>query len=545
MKVVKQYLKEPVVLFLTLLMIILLILFVAYPMISMLQTSFFENGKFTTYYYSKLLTDRGLYISIPNSFRVSIISTVFAVIIGFLLAYTIARTNVPGKTFISMAALIPLVAPPYISALSMILLFGPNGLLLKTKIYGMWGIILAQTFSWLPVAFLMIYSTFVSIPVSLEDAGATLGANGSYVFRTITIPLMMPALVSAFLTLFMLNMADFGNPIIIGGGYSVLATRIFIEVEGLQRFGAASVLGVLLLAIAVPAYLLSKYSTRKSYAIITGKPSKIEPKPTKPIIKYTLGAFSYGVVAFILLIYATVIYGSFVKIWGYDFTFTTKNYYTLTMGGMGVVWTSFKVAITAALITGFLGLIIAWLLVKKNPPAKHFFEYLTLTPLIIPGTVMGLGYAIAFNKSPLLLTGTLWILILSVVFRELPVAVLSNESVLKQISSSLEDASASLGGGTLRTLFKIIFPLARNGFFSGFVYTFMQGMITLSAVVFLFTGKTMLASIAIVFQAEAGRIGYACALSTVLIATVLASLIIFRILAGKKGLEMFSFGIGG
>ncbi|MEM4649549.1 MAG: ABC transporter permease subunit, partial [Candidatus Bathyarchaeia archaeon] len=168
-----------------------------------------------------------------------------------------------------------------------------------------------------------------------------------------------------------------------------------------------------------------------------------------------------------------------------------------------------------------------------------------LTPLIIPGTVMGLGYAIAFNKSPLLLTGTLWILILSVVFRELPVAVLSNESVLKQISSSLEDASASLGGGTLRTLFKIIFPLARNGFFSGFVYTFMQGMITLSAVVFLFTGKTMLASIAIVFQAEAGRIGYACALSTVLIATVLASLIIFRILAGKKGLEMFSFGIGG
>ena len=543
LKAFRQYIKEPVVMILTIFMIISLLTFVAYPLVSILQTSFFENNMFSLRYYAQLLTEKALQKIVLQSFIVAATSSTFSLIIGFLLAYALARTDIPGKAFLSIAALIPLVAPPYIAALSMILLFGPNGLFIKTNIYGFWGIVLAQTFSWLPVAFLMIYSTFVSIPKSLEDAGATLGASGSRVFRSITIPLMTPALASSFITLFMLNMADFGNPIIIGGGYGVLATRIYIEVEGLQRFGMASVLGVLLLAIAVPTYLLSKYAARKSYAIITGKPTRIEPRPTKPVIRYTLGAFSYGIVAFILLIYATVIYGSFTKIWGYDFTLTLTHYNTLTMGGMGVVWNSFKVAIMAAIITGILGTLIAWLLVKKNPPLKNFFEYLALTPLAIPGTVIGLGYVIAFNKPPLLLTGTLWIIIFSIVFRELPVAILSNEGVLKQISTSLEDASASLGAGTLRTFTKIVLPLARNGFFSGFVYTFMQGMITLSAVIFLYTGRTILASISIIRQAEAGRIGYACAISTVLIATVLASLIAFRILAGKRGLEMFSFGV--
>jgi len=541
----KEYLREPVVLVLSIIVVAFLLIFVAYPLVSILKTSLIKEGQITTEYYSKLITDRSLFIVIPNSFIVATLSTIFGTLIGFILAYTIARTDVRGKSFITLISLVPLVAPPYIAALSMILLFGPNGLLFKSNIYGLWGIVLAQTFSWLPVGFLMMYSTLVSIPPSLEDASATLGANGSYTFRTVTLPLMGPALVSSFLTLFMLNMADFGNPIIIGGGYGVLATKILIEVEGLQRFGAASVLAVVLLVISVIAYLLSTFVTHKSYVTVTGKPTQTERKPTRPVLKYLLGGFSYGIAIFIILIYATIIYGSFVRIWGYDFTLTLKNYYTLTMGGMEVVWNSFKCAITAAFITGFLAVLIAWILVRKPLPAKNFFEYLTLTYLIIPGTVVGLGYAIAFNSPPLELVGTFWIIILSMVTRELPVAVLTNEAVIRQISPYLEDASATLGAGTLRTFFKIVFPLAKNGFLGGFLYTFMESMITLSAVVFLFTGRTILASISIMFQAEAGRIGYACAISTILITVVVASLIVLQRITGRRGVELFSFRVGG
>jgi iron(III) transport system permease protein len=518
--------------------LVLLLVFVVWPVVRVLSLSLSGPGGLTLANFQAFFGSWRLARILVNSLLVSAVSTVITVALALVLAYAVTRTTVPGKRFLSMMSLLPLISPPFLVSLAFILLFGRNGVVthglgLDWSIYGFHGIVIALVFTFLPQAYILLANVLGNMDVALEEAAENLGAGPLTTLRRVTLSLARPGLASAALIVFILCMTDFGNPILVGGRYNVLATEIYSQVIGMNDFPAAATMSIVLIVPCLAAYLLNTYWVgSKSYATVSAA-SRSALRPTPALVRWPLFALSGSIAVFIAIIYGLIPFGSFVRLWGSDWSLSLRHYtFQSTAEGAWPIWNSVRLAAVSGVIGTVLALVTAYVIERKRPVGARAIEFLSLLPAALPGTVIGVGYILAFNVPPILLTGTIWILVTSVVFWKFPVAVLAAINTLKQLDPAIEEAAVSLGAGTLRTFAKVVLPLLTGTAFSIFIYFFINGMVTVSAVIFLIYPGFNLGSVAILAQVENGYPGVACALGTIILGIVVAAVLLLRALLG-------------
>ena len=521
-----------------------LIFFMLFPIGTILKMSFIKEGSFTLENYFKYFQNPRISRSLYNSLYVSLITMAITTILAFFYAYALQRTTIRGKGFFYIIAFMPLIAPSIMQALALIFLFGRNGLItahflkISWSIYGATGIIASEVLYCFPHAVVILYTTLSAVDTRLDEAAQSLGASSLKVFWKVTVPAAKYGLVSAAALTFNLTITDFGNPVVIGGDYNVLATEIFSQVTNLYRFDLGATISVILLVPSVCAFLINYYISKRGFALISGAARPfLQPSRTFKRWGFTIYC---GLISFaIMLVFATVIMGSFVKVWPYDWTLTLKHYDFPSLGGYASIWTSFKVSLAVGLFGAFSTLIAGYIVEKKRPFGVEFLYLLSVMPAAIPGLVMGLGYILAFNEPYYFFYGTPWIIVICVVVCNFTLGTLSSVANLKNIDPSVEEAAISLGADSVRTFIKVIFPLSMVAFVQNFIYFFMRAMTTISAVIFLVSATIHLAAIEIIQLDNDGWTASANAMTTCIIAIVVGMLVVLRLLAGSKGFAGF------
>ncbi len=482
-------------------------------------------------------------------------------LLGLAFALVANRTRLPLKPLLRALAILPVITPPFVIGLALILLFGRAGVVTiglaalldiprSRWIYGLPGIAIAQVLAFTPIAFLVVTGVLQGVSPSLEEAAQTLRAHPWRVFRSITWRLIRPGLANAFLIGFIESMADFANPLVIGGNYNVLSTDIFFAVVGAAHDqGRAAVLAIVLLAFTLSAFLAQRlWIGRRSYATLTGKGDAGLPGALPGGLRaMCLGAILPWLVLTVA-VYGMILVGGFVVSIGRDNTPTLEYLWTAFSFDKGVAgwflsgsaWPSFITTIELSLIampfTAALGLLTAWLLDRQAFPGRRSFEFLVMMSFAIPGTVIGVAYILAFNVPPVSLTGTGTIIVISFVFRNLPVGIRAGLANLSQIDRSLDEASLTLGAHAPGTLLRVLLPLMRPAIVTALVYSFVAAVTAVSAVIFLTTGAYNLATVYIVGRVDVGDLGVAIVYSAVLIVFMLLVLLAIQALVGERRL---------
>jgi iron(III) transport system permease protein len=529
----------------TIFIALLLFFFMLFPLWTILQLSFFKGGElaianFTLENFHKYFTTGYTLRALWHSLYVSFATTIIVTVIVFFFAYGMTRTTIKGKPFFRNIIMMPLVAPSIVQALALIYLFGRNGLitahLIGTdwNIYGPVGIIVSEVLYCLPHAYVILYTTLSAVDIRLDEAAESLGATPFKVFTRITLPSAKYGILSSAALTFNLTITDFGNPVVIGGNYNVLATEIYAQVTNLYRFDLGATISIILLVPSMMAFMLNYYISRKTFSMISGAAKPVIP-PSRPLKKAIFTSYCSLVSFSIIAIFATVVIGSFVKIWPYDWTLTLAHYNFPSIAGYSALWTSVWVSLIVGIAGSFITLVAGYVMETRKPFFKQFIYFLSVMPAAIPGLVMGLGYILAFNKPYYFFYGTPWIIIINIVICNFTLGILSSVSNLRNIDPSIEEASISLGGDTLRTFFQIIFPLSRVAFFQNFVYFFMRSMTTISAVIFLVSASVHLAAIEIIMLDNDGWTASANAMCTCIIVIVFLMLGILHIVNKKTG----------
>jgi iron(III) transport system permease protein len=529
----------------TIFIALLLFFFMLFPLWSILKLSFFKGGQFgianfTLANFHKYFTTSYTLNALWHSLYVSIVTTIIVTVVVFFFAYAMTRTTISGKTFFRNIIMMPLVAPSIIQALALIYLFGRNGLItahfLHTdwNIYGATGIIVSEVLYCLPHAFVILFTTLSAVDVRLDEAAESLGATPFKVFTRITLPSAKYGILSSAALTFNLTITDFGNPVVIGANYNVLATEIYAQVTNLYRFDLGATISIILLVPSLMAFIFNYYISRKTFAMISGAAKPVIP-PSRSLKKISSTIYCSMVSLSIIIIFATVVIGSFVKTWPYDWTLTFAHYHFPSIGGYSALWTSVWISLFVGFGGSFITLVAGYVMETRKPFFKQFIYLLSVMPAAIPGLVMGLGYILAFNKPYYFFYGTPWIIVINIIICNFTLGILSSISNLRNIDPSIEEASISLGGDTIKTFFKIIFPLSRVAFFQNFVYFFMRSMTTISAVIFLVSATVHLAAIEIIMLDNDGWTASANAMCTSIIVIVLIMLGILHIVSKKTG----------
>lgn len=481
--------------------------------------------------------------------------------LGLAFALIVTRTGFAFKRTLRVLTVLPIITPPFVIGLALILVFGRSGLvnqllewsmgITPTRwIYGFQGVLLAQLFAFTPVAFLVLIGVVEGVSPTLEEASQTLRADRWSTFTTVSLPLMRPGLANAFLVGFIESIADFGNPIVLGGDYGVLSTEIYFAVVGAQLdYGRAAALALLLLAFALGAFFLQRQVVgTRSYATISGKGDAGLPAVLPDSARRAAQWVALPWAAMTLLLYGFAFVGGLVKVWGRDYTPTLDHYakaFAVERGADGLLWTgaawnsfwtTVKLAAIAAPLTAALGLLAAWLIVRQRFAGRAALEFATLLSFAVPGTVIGVAYVFAFNVPPLEITGTALILVLCFVFRNMPVGVRAGVAAMSQIDRSLDEASATLRGRAPQTLALVVLPLLRPAMVGALVYGFVRAVTTVSAVVFLVTAEYELATTYIILRVINGDYGLAIAYSCALIVLMLAAILLIQRLVGERRL---------
>lgn len=535
----KMILRQPVMLFTIICVIVLLALFVVYPLVKLIIYSLQDKqGSFSLENVTKILSNSGYLATFGRTMLLGLIVALIATFIGYVFAYTLARVNVPGKRFFKIMATFPILSPPFILCLSVIFLFGRQGIISSgllgikgSDVYGLGSLIVVQVLSFFPISYMALSGILSSIDPSVEDAACNMGAGRWRTFWTVTFPLSLPGIISSCLLVFIQSVEDFSNPATIGGGYTTLSVEVYQIITGSYDMQKGSVLAMLMLIPTICAYLLNKYwVNKKSFSTVTGKPTQARKPLDEPHIKWPLFAFCAVISAIILLFYGTVIFGSFVRTWGYDFSLTLDQYTRALRQGWDSLENSIILGLIAAVIGGLLGMIIAYITAKRNYYGKRFIEVSSVLMFAVPGTVLGIAYIQAFNSGFLVLTGTAAILVIVFVFRNMPVAIESGTTTLLQIDNCIEEASTSLGAGSGYSFRRVSLPLLRNAFFSGLVYSFVKAITAVSAVIFLVSPRWNLVTTKIYTLFDQAKYGQAAAFVTMMVIILLVFIGIFSTL---------------
>ncbi|MBG9792169.1 ABC transporter permease [Paenibacillus dendritiformis] len=543
-RLLTRFKREPLLFVCIALVMLSLLVFIVYPLFQIMKSSLLTNaGQFGTEGYQRVLSGGQLLESLTNSLVLALIVSTISTAIAYVFAYTFAYVKVPFKKLFNGIAILPVISPPFVIALSAMLLLGKQGLVTKhllgwenANIYGLQGLVLVQTLTFFPVAFLTLAGLLRSISPALEEASQNMGASRLKTFLTVTLPLSVPGIANAFLLVFVQSLADFGNPMTIGGNYSTVAREIYLQAVGSYDMQAGAALAMLLLMITLIVYALQKFWVgKKSYVTVTGKPTGgrrlIESGP----VKHTLFAFCTLMSVIVIAFYVLVPIGSFIKLWGINNSFTLDHYKYVFSLGQKAMGDTLMLSLIATPIAGLLGMIIAFLIVRKRFFGKKALEAISMLSIAVPGTVIGIGYILSFNKAPLALTGTAVIIIAAFVVRAMPVGIRSGIASLQQIDPAIEEAATNLGAGQYKNFTSVVLPLIKPAFFSGLVYSFVKSMTAMSAVIFLISAKFNLITASILAQVEAGRIGVASAYCTILIIIMIIAMALLNALVAWFG----------
>lgn len=494
-----------------------------------------------------------------NSLFLAIVVGVTTTLLGLVFALIATRTNARFKGILRALTVLPVITPPFVIGLAIILLFGLSGAVTQgfawlfdvepTRwVYGLPGLLIAQTLAFTPIAFLVLIGVVEGVSPSMEEAAQTLRANRWQTFWTVSLPLMRPGLANAFLIGFIESMADFGNPLVLGGNFDVLSTEIFFAIVGAQYDQAqAAVLAIVLLIFTLSAFYAQRmWLGKKSYTTVAGKGDAGVHPPLPSILTWTIGSVGVFWLGVTVLVYATIFYGSFVKLWGVDTSLTFDHYIKAFAVGWnefgihfrGSAWDSFFttiwIALVSALPTALIGLLTAYLLVRQRFAGKDAFEFGTMLSFAIPGTVIGVSYVLAFNVPPIEITGTAIILILSFIFRNMPVGVRAGVASMSQLDKSLDESSLTLGANSFQTFIRIILPLLRPAILAALVYSFVRAMTAISAVIFLVSARYDLSTSYIVGRVENNEYGIAIAYATALIFVMLVVIGAMQLVVGRR-----------
>jgi iron(III) transport system permease protein len=539
---VRRLARDPLLLALIIIIFAALGLFVLYPLAKVFLTSFQDRSGWTLDNY-RLFTERRLYRNaLRNSLTVGFTVSLISVTLGYIIAFVLARLNVPGRGPLHLITMLPIVSPPFVSAVSILFLFGFNGLITRHllqlddySIYGFTGVALAQVFTFTPIAYLSLRGVLQSISPTLEDAALNMGASKWQSFWRVTFPLSLPGIASSFLVVFIESLADFGNPLVLAGAaFPMLAPQAFLEITGSFNLPRGAALAVVLLIPSITAFAIQRYYlSKRQYITVTGKPatstSKLVSEPVKWLLYGVVSLFALAVTAF----YVVILLGAFTRVWGFDYTATLRHFqYVFDVGFKSVIDT-LVIALISTPLSGFLGMLIAFLVVRRRFPGRGLMEFSSILNFAVPGTVVGIGYILAFNGPPVILTGTLAILVLAFVFRYVPVGIQNGIAVLRQIDPSIEEAAQNLGADGLTTFRKVTLPLIAPAFFSGLVYAFVRAMTAISAAIFLVSANWNLMTVQILNQVGSGRLGVAAAFSVLLIVIVLIAIGIISLLVNR------------
>jgi iron(III) transport system permease protein len=540
--------KEPLLLVAILAIFYFLLLFVAFPLFQVFKNSLVINEKFNPSNYAAVFSARYYYQPLLNSIVLGAITATTGTIMGFGFAFALTRTPLPLKGFFRQSITFPIISPPFVVALSAILLFGRAGsltpflrnILGEYSIYGLGGLVFVETIAYGPTAFLVLYGVLQAIDPALEEASMDLGASRARVFTTVTLPLSIPGIASAWLLVFIQSMADFGNPMIISGDFRVLSVQAFLQITGMYDLSRGATLAVLLFIPTTVAFFLQKYwVSRKSYVTVTGKPTAATIKRLEWYIKVPVYTLCIVFTAMVFLLYGTIIYGSFQKLWGVDRTLTLNNYIQMFRVGKGYIVDSLSLSTLATPLTGLLGMFIAFLVIRKRFIGRGVMEFISMLTFAVPGTVVGIGYILAFNQRsslfPFILSGTAWIIVLLLIFRNMPVGIRSGIAALQQIDPSIEEASTDLGADSNTTFRKVTLPMIAPAFFSGLAFGFVKAMTAISAVIFVVSGKWNLITVAILGFVDNSQYAPAAAMSLLLIVIVMISLGIIQLVVNRIG----------
>ena len=550
----KKLMGDPILVTTIVVLITFLTLFILYPLAILLVDSFVGDGGFSFNVFKRIFQMPTFTHAITNTLKVGFLVGILSTLIGLLFAYVevyVRMGKFTGGLF-KVVSMLPVVSPPFVLSLSMIMLFGKAGIITRfllkiydNSVYGFWGIAIVQTLTFFPVCYMMLKGLLKNIDPSLEEAARDMGASRWKVFTSVTFPLLLPGLGNAFLVTFIESIADFANPMIIGGSYDTLATTIYLQITGAYDKAGAAAMAVVLLCITLAMFAVQKYYLeRKTAATLTGKASRGRMLITDRSVRVPLTVLCSLVALFVIMMYICVPIGACFPTWGYKFFPLTGKWFKLVFTryhGFQAFRDSFVLSLISAPITALLSMIISYLVVKRKFKSKGFIEAVSMLAMAVPGTVLGVGYIRGFSGGLFHtgfmqgLYGTGLILIIVFVVRSLPTGTRSGISALRQIDKSIEESAYDMGADSFRVFMTVTLPLIKDSFLSGLVTAFVRSITAISAIILLVTPQFLLITVQINEFAEKGSYSLACAFATILIVITYGSVLLMNLVTKHFG----------
>lgn len=508
-----------------------------------------ETGAFTLDYFVKFFSKPYYSTTLLNSFKVSLCTTALAIAIGTPLAYFFAMYKIKGKKVMQILIVLASMSAPFVGAYSWILLIGRNGVITNAfkqigiivpPIYGFAGILLVLVCQLFPLIFLYVQGALKNVDNSLIEASENMGCTGWRLFMKIIVPLVLPTILAGGLLVFMRSMSDFGTPMLIGEGYRTFPVLIFnefmSEVSGDDGF--ASAIAIVAIVVTATIFLIQKFASKK-FSFTMNALHPIEEKELKGTKKFFVYLYSYLIVGIAILPQCYVIFTSFKNTRGLLFVdgYSLMSYKTAFSRMGNTIINTFKIPGIALFIIVILGILIAYLVVRRRNKLTNTMDIMSMIPYIIPGSVVGIAFSITF-KNKYFAIGGLALMVIALVIRRLPYTIRSSVAVLQQIPMSIEEASISLGASKMKTFFKITVPMMAGGIVAGAILSWVTLISELSTAIILYTTKTKTLTISIYTEVLRGNYGVAAALSTVLTGLTVISLLIFMKFTKGKDITM-------
>lgn len=544
----KKLMADPIMMTTIVVLIAFLTLFILYPLAILLVDSFVGDGSFGFSVFERIFNMPTFTKAITNTLKVGFLVGILSALIGLLFAYVevYLRMNKFVGGLFKVVSMLPVVSPPFVLSLSMIMLFGKSGIITRfvlgiydNSVYGFWGIVIVQTLTFFPVCYMMLKGLLKNIDPSLEEAARDMGASRWKVFTSVTLPLLLPGLGNAFLVTFIESIADFANPMLIGGSYDTLATTIYLQITGSYDKPGAAAMAVVLLCITLAMFWVQKYYLeRKTTATLTGKASRARMLIEDKSVKIPLTILCSLAALFVIMMYLCVPIGALFPTWGYKFFPLTTKWFKLIFTryrGLEAFKDSFMLSLIAAPITALLSMIVSYLVVKRKFRGKGFIEAVSMLAMAVPGTVLGVGYIRGFSggifHSGILqgIYGTGAILVIVLVVRSLPTGTRSGISALQQIDKSIEESAYDMGADSFKVFTSVTLPLIKDSFLSGLVTAFVRSITAISAIILLVTPQFLLITVQINEFAEKGSYSLACAFATILIVITYGAVLLMNL----------------
>lgn len=542
---------------LTVLLLVLVLaaltLLVGLPVVGVMREAFSPEGWVVVERFFTSHVQRGL---LMNTIQLGLLTGVVGTAAAFVLAYAQARLKFPGQRVVHVLTLVPIISPPFAVAAATITLFGRSGMISHDVlgqrsdfIYGLTGLTFVLALSYLPLAYLNLLGMLKALDPAHEEAANSLGARRFRVFRTITLPMLIPGFGGAFLLLFVEAISDLSNPLVLGGDYQVLASRAYLAIIGEYNVAGGAAYALVLMIPAVAVFVIQRYWTQRgSQVSVTGKPTGRHQKIKSPAVVIPLLTAAYGFAGIVLLMYGTIIGGAFVQILGVNNSFTLDNFrYVFSGVGNEALVHTLRMALVATPLAGLLGMVLAWLVVTKVRRGAGLLDFFGMLGIAVPGTVIGIGYVISYSSPvtvfgvpvlPALVGGTAAYggavaIIMAFASSSTPIGQRTGIAALRQLDPTLEEASQSLGVSTAGTFRKVTLPLIRPAFMAGLMYAFASAMTSISAVIFLTTPSTRLLTQQIHNMVERGQFGNAFAFAVLIMAIVLVAMLAIHLLTRR------------